>query len=138
RRDASGVGQVVLRESPEAHALRSEFCVTVTGQVRRRPAGNENPDLATGEIEVVADGVEVLSESAALPLPVDDHVEAGDEVRLRYRYLDLRRSGPARALRLRSHANRIARRVLEQRDFVEVETPTLTRPTPDGARDLLV
>jgi len=137
-RDASGVVQVVLRQSPDAHALRNEFCVAVTGQVRRRPEGNENPDLATGEIEVVADGVEVLAESAPLPLPVDDHVEAGDEVRLRYRYLDLRRSGPARALRLRSQANRIARRVLEQRDFVEVETPTLTRSTPEGARDFLV
>src|SRR5690606_37895727 len=124
--------------SPDAHALRNEFCVAVTGQVRRRPEGNENPDLATGEIEVVADGVEVLAESAPLPLPVDDHVEAGDEARLRYRYLDLRRAGPARAVRLRSQANRIARRVLEQRDFVEVETPTLTRSTPEGARDFLV
>jgi aspartyl-tRNA synthetase len=137
-RDASGVVQVVLRESPAAHALRNEFCVAVTGEVRRRPAGNENPELPTGEVEVVADRLEVLSESAPLPLPVDEHVEAGDEVRLRYRYLDLRRTGPARALRLRSRANQIARSVLHERDFVEVETPTLTRSTPEGARDFLV
>jgi aspartyl-tRNA synthetase len=137
-RDASGVVQVVLRESPAAHALRNEFCVAVTGEVRRRPAGNENPELPTGEVEVVADRLEVLTESAPLPLPVDEHVEAGDEVRLRYRYLDLRRTGPARALRLRSRANQIARSVLHERDFVEVETPTLTRSTPEGARDFLV
>jgi aspartyl-tRNA synthetase len=137
-RDASGVAQVVLRESPAAHALRNEFCVTVTGEVRRRPAGNENPELATGEIEVVADGLVVLSESAALPLPIDEHVSAGDDVRLRYRYLDLRRSGPTRAMRLRSAANHIARRELHTRDFVEIETPTLTRSTPEGARDFLV
>jgi aspartyl-tRNA synthetase len=137
-RDASGVVQVVLRESPEAHALRGEYCVRVVGEVRRRPAGNENPELPTGEVEVVADELDVLSESAALPLPVDDAVTAGEDVRLKYRYLDLRRSGPARALRLRSRANQIARRVLGDRDFVEVETPTLTRSTPEGARDFLV
>jgi aspartyl-tRNA synthetase len=137
-RDASGVVQVVLRESPAAHALRNEFCVTVAGQVRRRPAGNENPDLPTGEVEVVADALEVLAESAAVPLPIDEHVTAGDDVRLRYRYLDLRRGGPARALKLRSRANHIARRELHARDFVEVETPTLTRSTPEGARDFLV
>lgn len=137
-RDASGVVQVVLRESPAAHALRNEFCVAVTGEVRRRPAGNENPELPTGDVEVVADQLEVLAESAALPLPVDEHVDVGDEIRLRYRYLDLRRSAPARALRLRSRANQIARGVLHERDFVEVETPTLTRSTPEGARDFLV
>ncbi len=137
-RDASGVVQVVLRESPAAHALRSEYCVRVAGEVRRRPAGNENPELPTGEVEVVADDLTVLSESAALPLPGDEHLTVGVDVRLRYRYLDLRRPGPARALRLRSRANQIARRVLEQHDFVEVETPTLTRSTPEGARDFLV
>lgn len=140
-RDASGVVQAVLRESPEAHALRNEYCLRVTGQVRRRPAGNENPELPTGEVEVVVDELVVLSESDALPLPVDDKLDAGDsgvDVRLRYRYLDLRRPGPARAMRLRSHANRIARTVLQRQDFVEVETPTLTRSTPEGARDFLV
>ncbi len=137
-RDASGMVQVVLRDSGEAHALRTEYCVRVTGEVRRRPAGNENPDLPTGEVEVVAGSLEVLSESAPPPFPVDDHVTVGEDVRLRYRYLDLRRSGPARALRLRSQANRIARSVLEAHGFVEVETPTLTKSTPEGARDFLV
>ena len=107
RRDHGGVIFVDLRDAlrrrpgglprrqDTAHALRNEFCVKVTGEVGRRPAGNENPDLPTGEIEVTATELEVLSEAAPLPLPVDDHVEAGDDVRLRYRYLDLRRSGPA-------------------------------------------
>jgi aspartyl-tRNA synthetase len=137
-RDGSGVAQIVFRDSQAAHALRNEYCVKVTGQVERRPAGNENPDLPTGEVEVVVTDLEILSEAAPLPLPVDDYVDAGDDVRLRYRYLDLRRSGPARALRLRSRANQIAREVLHARQFVEIETPTLTRSTPEGARDFLV
>src|SRR5262249_25475982 len=103
-----------------------------------RPEGNANPDLPTGEVEVVAAEVDVLSESAPLPFPIDDHVDVGEEVRLRYRYLDLRRTGPARAMRMRSTVNRYARDVLLERDFVEVETPTLTRSTPEGARDFLV
>ncbi len=93
-RDGSGVVQVVFREE-DAHALRNEFCVKVVGEVTRRPAGNENPELPTGEVEVTAVELEVLSEAAPLPLPVDDQIEAGDDIRLRYRYLDLRRSGPA-------------------------------------------
>jgi aspartyl-tRNA synthetase len=138
-RDGSGLAQVVFREEmAAAHALRNEFCVAVTGTVERRPAGNENPDLPSGAVEVVATRLEILSEAAPLPLPVDDHVDAGDDVRLRYRYLDLRRSGPAAAMRLRSKANQIARRVLDERGFLEIETPTLTRSTPEGARDFLV
>jgi len=140
-RDASGSAQVVFREgemAERAHRLRGEFCVLVTGDVVRRPAGNENPELATGEIEVTATELTVLSESAPLPFPLDEHTEVGEEVRLKYRYLDLRRSGPAAALRLRSEANLIARTVLHDREFVEVETPTLTRSTPEGARDFLV
>ncbi|QSB16940.1 aspartate--tRNA ligase [Natronosporangium hydrolyticum] len=137
-RDASGVVQAVFRDSATAHALRSEYCIRAVGQVRRRPDGNENPELPTGEVEVVVDELEILSESAALPLPIDDQLTAGEEVRLRYRYLDLRRAGPARALRVRSQANQIARRVLDAHEFVEVETPTLTRSTPEGARDFLV
>src|SRR4051812_23458077 len=136
-RDASGVVQVVFREE-DAHALRNEFCVQVTGAVTERPAGNENPDLATGAVEVVARELTVLSEAAPLPLPVDDTITASDDLRLKYRYLDLRRSGPANALRLRSRANQIAREVLHARDFNEIETPTLTRSTPEGARDFLV
>ncbi|MHA6625507.1 aspartate--tRNA ligase [Pseudonocardia sichuanensis] len=141
-RDASGSAQVVFREgemAERAHRLRAEFCVRVTGEVVRRPAGNENSDLATGEIEVTATELTVLSEAAPLPFPLDEHGgDAGEEIRLKHRYLDLRRSGPAAALRLRSEANRIARTVLHERDFVEVETPTLTRSTPEGARDFLV
>ena len=137
-RDASGVVQVVVRDPEVAHPLRSEFCVRVVGVVSERPAGNANPDLPTGEVEVVTSELEVLSTSAPLPFPIDEHVEVGEEARLRHRYLDLRRPAPAAALRLRSRVNRIARDVLYEQDFVEIETPTLTRSTPEGARDFLV
>jgi aspartyl-tRNA synthetase len=137
-RDASGVVQVVIRDEEVAHDLRSEYCLKVTGTVSRRPAGNENPQLPTGEIEVIADEVDVLSPSAPLPFPIDEHVEVGEEARLKHRYLDLRRSGPNAALRLRSRVNKAARDVLDAHGFVEVETPTLTRSTPEGARDFLV
>jgi aspartyl-tRNA synthetase len=136
-RDASGVVQVVFREE-DAHALRNEFCVSVTGEVTQRPEGNANPELATGDVEVTAAGLTVLSEAAPLPLPVDDDITASDDLRLKYRYLDLRRSGPSNALKLRSRANQIAREVLHGHDFLEIETPTLTRSTPEGARDFLV
>jgi aspartyl-tRNA synthetase len=140
-RDASGVAQVVFREgemAERAHQLRSEFCVRVVGEVARRPAGNENTEIPTGAIEVLAGDLEVLSESAPLPFPIDDRVDVGEETRLKHRYLDLRRSGPAHAMRLRSEVNRVAREVMHDRDFVEVETPTMTRSTPEGARDFLV
>ncbi|HZD96909.1 MAG TPA: aspartate--tRNA ligase, partial [Micromonosporaceae bacterium] len=106
--------------------------------VGRRPAGNENPELPTGDVEVTATELDILSEAAPLPIPVDDHIEAGDDMRLKYRYLDLRRTAPHRNLVLRSRANQIARTVLHERDFHEIETPTLTRSTPEGARDFLV
>jgi aspartyl-tRNA synthetase len=128
----------VVRDEPVAHALRSEYCLSVTGEVALRPEGNANPNLPSGEIEVIAEDVEVLSASAALPFPIDEHVDVGEEARLRHRYLDLRRSGPREALRLRSRVNRAARDVLDRHDFVEIETPTLTRSTPEGARDFLV
>jgi aspartyl-tRNA synthetase len=137
-RDASGVVQVVVRDESVAAGLRNEFCLRVTGEVSVRPEGNANPNLPTGEVEVVAADLEVLSDAAPLPFQIDEHVEVGEEVRLRHRYLDLRRPGPTRALRMRSEVNRIARDVLLGRDFVEVETPTLTRSTPEGARDFLV
>lgn len=136
-REASGVVQVVVREEV-AHQLRSEYCIKVTGIVEVRPQGNENPGIVTGEIEVLADDVEILNSSEALPFPIDDHVDVGEEARLKHRYLDLRRSGPAAALRLRSKVNAAARAVMERHDFVEIETPTLTRSTPEGARDFLV
>lgn len=138
-RDASGVAQVVFREgemAARAHRLRSEFCVRVTGEVVHRPEGNENPEIGTGEIEVTVTELEVLSESAPLPFQLDE--EPGEDVRLRYRYLDLRREGPGNALRMRSDVNRVARQVLQERRFVEVETPTMTRSTPEGARDFLI
>ena len=140
-RDGSGVAQVVVRDQDIAAGLRNEFCILVEGRVERRPAGNENPNLPTGEVEVLAESVEVLSESAPLPFPVDEttaDATAGEETRLRYRYLDLRRAGPAAALRLRSKANQAAREVLLAEGFVEIETPTMTRSTPEGARDFLV
>jgi aspartyl-tRNA synthetase len=137
-RDASGIVQVVVHDPAVAHPLRNEFCVRVVGEVVRRPEGNENPDLATGGVEVLVSELEVLSESAPLPFPIDEHVEVGEEVRLRFRYLDLRRPEPARIMRLRSKVSQIAREVLFDRDFLEIETPTLTRSTPEGARDFLV
>jgi aspartyl-tRNA synthetase len=137
-REASGVVQVVIRDEAVAHQLRSEFCLTVTGAVALRPEGNQNPGLPTGDIEVIADDVVVLNAAAPLPFPIDEHIEVGEEVRLAHRYLDLRRSGPAAAMRLRSQVNRAAREVLHNHDFVEIETPTLTRSTPEGARDFLV
>jgi aspartyl-tRNA synthetase len=137
-REASGVVQVVVRDEEVASALRAEYCVKVVGEVAERPEGNQNPGLPTGEVEVIATDLEVLSAASPLPFPIDDHVEVGEEVRLAHRYLDLRRSGPGAALRLRSQVNRTAREVLHARDFVEVETPTLTRSTPEGARDFLV
>ncbi|WP_166139518.1 aspartate--tRNA ligase [Nocardioides ochotonae] len=142
-REASGVVQVVVRDEAVAHSLRNEYCLKITGEVTARLAGNENPNLATGEIEVVATDVEVLSTAAPLPFPIDDAAsskggEVGEETRLKYRYLDLRRSEPNRILRLRSKINKAARDVLDRHDFVEIETPTLTRSTPEGARDFLV
>ncbi len=139
-RDASGVAQVVIRDEETARPLRSEFCLRVVGEVATRPPGNANPQLPTGEVEVIAHEVEVLSEAAPLPFPVEEHhtTPVSEEVRFKYRYLDLRRSGPAATLRLRSQVNKVARDVLGGHDFVEVETPTLTRSTPEGARDFLV
>jgi aspartyl-tRNA synthetase, bacterial type len=137
-RDASGIVQVVFREEDHAHDLRSEFCVRVVGEVRVRPAGNENPDLPTGEIEVVASEVEVLSESAPLPFPVEGAADVSEEVRLKYRYLDIRRQEVARAMRIRSQATYLAHQVMQEHGFLYVETPSLTRSTPEGARDFLV
>jgi aspartyl-tRNA synthetase len=138
-RDATGVSQVVFRAAEvldQAHRLRAEFCVAVEGVVEIRPEGNANAEIATGEIEVNATSLTVLGECAPLPFQLDE--PAGEEVRLRYRYLDLRREGPGNAIRLRSKVNAAARNVLSSNDFVEIETPTMTRSTPEGARDFLV
>ena len=163
-RDASGTVQVVIREmvlaeatasehrseerarsgtSAEpatgiAHDLRAEWCIKVIGEIRVRPEGNANAAIGTGEIEVDASSLEVLNQAAPLPFPLDDQATVGEEARLKYRYLDLRRAAPAAAIRLRSKVNAAARSTLLARDFVEIETPTLTRSTPEGARDFLV
>lgn len=137
-RDRTGTVQVVINDEEVAGDLRNEFCLKVTGDVRVRPSGNENSEIPTGDIEVVATNVEVLSKSAPLPFPIDDAINVGDETRFKYRYLDLRRQSQGNALRMRSEVNRLAREVLHERDFVEIETPTLTRSTPEGARDFLV
>lgn len=138
-RDASGVSQVVFREGDvleQAHRLRAEYCIKVVGVVEVRPEGNQNFDIPTGAVEVNATQLEVLNEAAPLPFQLDDQV--GEEARLKYRYLDLRREGPGKAIRLRSKVNAAARAVLAHHSFVEVETPTLTRSTPEGARDFVV
>ena len=138
-RDASGVAQVVFRAgdvAEKAHRLRAEYVVKVTGTVEQRPDGNQNYEIPTGAVEVDSSDIEVLSESAPLPFQLDD--QPGEEARLKYRYLDLRREGPGHAIRLRSHVNAAARSVLAHHEFIEVETPTLTRSTPEGARDFLV
>jgi aspartyl-tRNA synthetase len=139
-RDATGSVQVVIRDEVLAGSLRAEWCLAITGEVVARPSGNENLTLPTGAIEVMGDAITVLSESAPLPFPVDTGVESeiSEEVRLRYRYLDLRREGPASNLRLRSRVTSAIRRAMDNLDFLEIETPYLTRSTPEGARDFLV
>lgn len=139
-RDASGYVQVVIRDEKVAGALRAEWCLLITGEVLARPAGNENTNIPTGEIEIMGDTVVVLSESAPLPFPVDsgNDSDISEEVRLKYRYLDLRREKPAANIRLRSKVTSTIRRVMEDEAFLEIETPYLTRSTPEGARDFLV
>jgi aspartyl-tRNA synthetase len=139
-RDATGNVQVVISDEKAAGALRAEWCVLVRGKVAKRPAGNENLSIPTGEIEVMCDALEVLSEAAPLPFPVDsgENVNVSEEVRLKYRYLDLRRENPSKALRLRSKVTSVIRSVMDEEGFLEIETPYLTRSTPEGARDFLV
>ena len=139
-RDSTGAVQVVINDEKIAGELRAEWCVLIHGEVKARPAGNENKEIPTGEIEVVCTSLEVLSEAAALPFPVDsgDIGNISEEVRLKYRYLDLRREGPAKNLRLRSKVTSAIRDVMDAEDFLEIETPYLTRSTPEGARDFLV
>ena len=139
-RDATGNVQVVISDETVAGALRAEWCVLVRGTVAQRPKGNENLGIPTGEIEVVCNSLEVLSEAAPLPFPVDsgENVNVSEEVRLKYRYLDLRREAPSKALRLRSKVTSVIRNVMDEEGFLEIETPYLTRSTPEGARDFLV
>jgi aspartyl-tRNA synthetase len=143
-RDAAGVVQAVVHpgQAPAAaaaaHAIRAEDCVRVAGTVAARPAGNDNPELPTGAVEVAVADLEVLAPSATPPFPLEGRVDADEALRLQYRYLDLRRPATRRALEVRAQANAVLRRVLEGRGFLEVETPYLTKSTPEGARDFLV
>ncbi|HLS91101.1 MAG TPA: aspartate--tRNA ligase, partial [Limnochordia bacterium] len=144
-RDRSGVVQVVVnpeRVGPEVFAraerLRSEYVIMVEGEVVRRMPGMENPALATGEIEVVATALEILNEAATPPFPIDRPVDVEENLRLRYRYLDLRRPDLQRNLALRHRVTQAIRSYLDKQGFYEIETPMLTRSTPEGARDYLV
>ncbi len=139
-RDASGIVQAVMDPAslPEAATLRIEYCVAVSGEVRPRPEGTVNPELPTGEVEIAVDGLTVLSPSDPLPFMVTGDTEVEERTRLEYRYLDLRRPRMAANLKARSVMAGAIRDVLSARGFLEVETPTLVRSTPEGARDLLV
>lgn len=140
-RDASGIVQLVVSEDV-VHEVRNEYVLKVTGKVRKRPDGNDNPEIPTGEIEVVAEDVEILNSCATLPFQVSEHAEesgkVGEEVRLRYRFVDLRRRQLHDNLVLRAKISSVARKVMEKHEFLEIETPTLTRSTPEGARDFVV
>lgn len=142
-RDREGLVQVVC--NPEqaalfdiAQKLRNEYVVKITGQVRHRPEGTVNAAISSGEVEVTAETIEILNASAPLPFNVDDYQEVGEDVRLRYRYLDLRRPEMARRLQIRSKVTRRLRQYLDHHGFLDIETPILTRSTPEGARDYLV
>ena len=141
-RDASGICQVVVRDeylaSAGIHDLRNEFCIQVTGVVDARTPENVNPTIPTGEVEVAIRELEVLNPSAPLPFQIDERTTVGEDARLKYRYLDLRRPRQHDALVLRSKVTHVIRDVLDDLDFYDVETPTLTHSTPEGARDFLV
>lgn len=143
-RDRSGVLQVVF--SPEksanahelAHELRSEYVVSVTGEIRNRPEGTENPNLPTGMLEMYATSLEILNKAAPLPFSIEDAADASEALRLKYRYLDLRRPDMQKNLIIRHKATKVIRDCLDEKGFLEIETPVLTKSTPEGARDYLV
>ena len=142
-RDRTGIVQVVYDPDAQesfqaADRVRSEYVLRMTGRVRRRQAGAENPNMATGEIEVLGAELEVLNPSVTPPFGLDEHSDAGEDIRLRYRYLDLRRPEMQERLRIRAQAASVVRGYLEEQGYWEIETPTLSRPTPEGARDYLV
>lgn len=142
-RDRDGISQVVVDpDTAESFALaekvRSEYVVKITGLVRRRPAGTENSNMATGQVEMLGKEVTILNAAATPPFPLDEHVDVGEDVRLRYRFIDLRRPEMLNRLRFRSRVTSYIRNYLDSNGFMDVETPILTRATPEGARDYLV
>ena len=142
-RDRTGIVQVVYDPDTEdsfavADRVRNEFVLRMSGRVRPRPEGTVNPDMATGEVEVLGATLEILNASATPPFQLDEHSDAGEDVRLKYRYLDLRRPEMQQRLQMRAQVTSAVRRFLESQGYWEVETPTLTKATPEGARDYLV
>lgn len=142
-RDREGLAQVVfdpdsVESFSRAERVRSEYVIRITGRVRRRPEGTENPNMATGQVEVLGSGLEILNAAATPPFPLDEHVDVGEDVRLRYRYIDLRRPEILNRLRFRSKVTTYIRNFLDSQGFLDIETPILTRATPEGARDYLV
>jgi len=142
-RDREGIAQVVFdpdyQESFQlADRVRSEYVIQVTGKIRMRPEGTHNPNMVTGKVEVLAKSLVVLNQAETPPFPLDEYSDVGEDVRLRYRFLDLRRPEMANKLRLRSRITASLRRYLDEQGFLDVETPILTKATPEGARDYLV
>jgi aspartyl-tRNA synthetase len=139
-RDRDGLAQIVFdpdqKESfAAAEEVRSEFVVRVTGLVRMRPEGTKNPDMKTGEVEVLGQHLDILNKAETPPFPLDEHGNVGEDVRLRYRYIDLRRSEMSDRLRFRSQVTNTVRNFLDSHGFLDIETPLLTKATPEGARD---
>jgi len=137
-RDRWGTVQVVIRSAETLPTLRNEYVVRVAGKVSRRPQGSENPKMATGEVEVVADDVEVISAAKTPPFAIEDDVDADEALRLKYRYLDIRRPKMAQTLELRHRVVQAIHRYMDAHEFIEVETPMLLRGTPEGSRDFIV
>ncbi|HCW91414.1 MAG TPA: aspartate--tRNA ligase, partial [Marinobacter sp.] len=134
-RDRDGISQVVFDPDTEesfalAEKVRSEFVIQVTGRVRRRPAGTENDNMPTGQVEVLGKQLNILNAAATPPFPLDEHVDVGEDVRLKYRFVDLRRPEMLNRLRFRSRVTSYIRNFLDSRGFMDVETPILTRATP--------
>ncbi|MBI5347672.1 MAG: aspartate--tRNA ligase, partial [Candidatus Aenigmarchaeota archaeon] len=143
-RDRYGITQVVFDPSSDkasydtAQKLRREYVVQVSGKVRKRKKGMENPKLGTGKIEVIASALNIINRSEVPPIDIDNRTESGEEIRLKYRYIDLRRPVMQQRLKIRHAVTQTAREYLNKNDFIEIETPMLVRATPEGARDYLV
>src|SRR3989338_3315488 len=143
-RDREGMTQIVFNPETDqrlhelAGHLRSEYCLGITGKVHLRPQGMSNPKLKTGDIEIIVNDFEVFNKSKTPPFPIEDAIDTNEDTRLQYRYLDLRRSPLQKNMRIRSEVARVTRDYLFKKGFLEIETPMLTKSTPEGARDYLV